>query len=271
VEYSSDYKKTKVENDSLKLHIKKSEAEMDEMLSILNAIEDDIKSIRDTENFLDIRKDSELTGSKREQMKNNMNVIAETLKRNRQKLSELQKKLDAGNIRSSALQKTIDRLTNDITEKTELIAKLQNDLDRKDLQITQLSDKVEVLNTDIGILKDVNESQSIRIDNQDKALNIVYFCFGTKKELKEQNILSGGGLFSKSKALQEDFNKDYFIAIDKRQVTAIPLYASKAKIKTNHPKGSYNYFKDAEGNLTLEIEDVDRFWSLSSYLVIEIG
>jgi chromosome segregation ATPase len=260
-----------VENDSLKLHIKKSEAEMDEMLSILNAIEDDIKSIRDTENFLDIRKDSELTGSRREQMKNNMNAIAETLKQNKQKLSELQKKLDAGNVRSSALQKTIDRLTNDITEKTEMIVKLQRDLDRKDLQITQLSDKVEGLNTDIGILKDVNESQSIRINNQDKALNTVYFCFGTKKELKEQKILSGGGLFSKSKALQEDFNKDYFIAIDKRQVTAIQLYASKAKIKTSHPEGSYNYFKDAEGNLTLEIEDADKFWSLSNYLVIEVG
>ncbi|MDR1525368.1 MAG: hypothetical protein LBS79_08995, partial [Tannerella sp.] len=135
----------------------------------------------------------------------------------------------------------------------------------------QLSERVEGLSTDIEVLKDVNESQSIRIDNQDKAMNTVYYCFGTKKELKEQNILSGGGLFAKSKALQGDFNKDYFIAIDKRQVTAIPLYSSKAKVKTNHPKDSYNFFKDPEGNLTLEIEDPDEFWSLSSYLVIEVG
>ncbi|MDR2679921.1 MAG: hypothetical protein LBC47_03835, partial [Tannerella sp.] len=237
----------KEENDSLKLHITKSEVEMDEMLSILNAVEDDIKSIRDTEKFIDVQKDVELTGSKREQIKNNMNVIAETLKRNRQKLSELQAKLDAGNVRSSALQKTIDRLTNDITEKTELIAKMQTVLERKEVQITQLSEQVEGLSTNIKILKDVNESQSARIDNQDKALNTVYYCFGTKKELKEQNILSGGGLFTKSKALEGDFNKDYFIAVDKRRVTAIPLYASKAKIKTNHPKDSYDFFKDPEG------------------------
>ncbi|MDR1524499.1 MAG: hypothetical protein LBS79_04440 [Tannerella sp.] len=261
----------KEENDSLKLYIKKSEVEMDNMLSILNAIEDDIKSIRDTEKFFDLQNDAELTGSKREQMKNNMKVIAETLKRNRQKLSELQGKLDASHLRSSALQKTIDRLSNDITEKTGLIAKLQNDLARKNLQITQLSEQVEGLHSDIRTLKDVNESQNVRIDSQDKAMHTVYYCFGTKKELKEQNILSGGGLFAKSKALQGDFNKDYFIVIDKRQVTAIPLYASKAKIKTNHPQESYNFFKDPEGNLTLEIEDPEKFWSLSIYLVIEVG
>ncbi|MDR0698861.1 MAG: hypothetical protein LBG28_06560 [Tannerella sp.] len=269
-EFSSDNKRLREENDSLKLHIKKGEAEMNEMLSILNAIEDNIKSIRDTEKFLDIQRDAELSGSKREQMKNEMAVIAETLKKNRQQLSELQKKLDASDVRSTALQKTIDRLTGDIDEKARQIVKIQSELERKNKQITQLTEQVETLHTDMETLKEVNESQNLRIDDQEKALNIVYYCFGTKKELKEQKILVGGGLFSKSKALQGEFNKDYFITIDKRHVTAIPLYASKAKIKTNHPEKSYNFFKDSEKNLTLEIQNPESFWSLSNYLVIEV-
>lgn len=268
---SSDNKKLQEENDSLRLHIKKSEVEMDEMISILNAIENDIKVIWDSEKFLEIQKDAELSGSKREQIKNNMAVIAETLKKNKQQLSELQAKLKVSSVQSSALQKTIDRLTKDIDEKAKLLVNMQAELDRKDRHITQLSEQVEELNSDIGILKETNENQSLRIDNQDKALNTVYYCFGTKKELKEQNILSGGGLFSKSKALQGEFNKEYFIAIDKRQVTAIPLYASKAKIKTNHPEDSYDFFKDPEGNLTLEIKNPEAFWSLSKYLVLEVG
>ncbi|MDR0393938.1 MAG: hypothetical protein LBH77_02145 [Tannerella sp.] len=271
VENSAEYKKMRTDNDSLKLQIKKREVEMDDMLSLLNAIENDIKSVRETEKYLDIQKDAELSGSKREQIKDNMAIIVETLKKNKQQLAELQKRLNESSVHSSALQKTIDRLTKDVNEKAEFIVQLQNELNRKEQQITELSGKVEALNIDMEILRDFNESQSERISDQDKALNMAYYCFGTKKELKEQHILTGGGLFSKSKALQGEFNKEYFITIDKRQVTTIPLYASKAKIKTNHPEDSYNFFKDNEGNLTLEIDNPERFWSLSKYLVIEVG
>ena len=270
-QYSSDYKKTKSDNDSLKLELKKSEAEMNEMLSILNAIEEDIQSIREAEDFLTVQKDSELSGTRREQIKNNMTLITETLKKNKQQLAELQDKLNKSNVQSTALQKTIDRLTNDINEKSKLIIKLQSDLAQRDEQIKELAVQVEGLNDEVSTLVDINSTQSEMIGTQDKTINTVYYCFGTKKELKEQKILTGGGLFSKTKALQGDFNKDYFITIDKRSVRDIPLYSSKASIRTNHPEGSYQLVKDEDGNLILEIGNVNRFWSLSLYLVIEIG
>ena len=270
-QYSSDYKNTKSENDSLKLQIKKSEVEMNEMLSLLNAIEDDMQSIREAEDFIIMQKDSELSGSKREQFRKNMSLITETLKKDKQKLSELQEKLNNSDIQSSALQKTIDRLTNDINEKSKLIIKLQSELAQKDEQIKDFAKQVEGLSEDVKMLEGINVSQSERISEQDQTLNTVFYCFGTKKELKEQNILTGGGLFSKAKALEGDFNKEYFITIDKRQVTEIPLYSSKAKIRTNHPEGSYRFVKDDDGNLILEIESTIKFWSLSKYLVIEVG
>ena len=270
-QYSSEYKRTKQENDSLKLQIMKSEVEMNEMLSILNDIENDIKSIREAEDFLTIQKDSELSSSKREQIKSNMLLISEMLRKNRQQLAELQEKLNKSNVQSAALQKTIDRLTKDIDEKSKLIVKLRSELEQKDEHIKDLSIQVEGLSTDVKILEGVNEAQSQQINEQDQALNTVFYCFGTKKELKEQNILTKGGLFSKSKALEGDFNKNYFITIDKRRVKEIPLYASKARVKTNHPEGSYNFIKDSDGNLTFEIKDTNKFWSLSKYLVIELG
>jgi len=113
-------------------------------------------------------------------------------------------------------------------------------------------------------------TQANLISEQDQEMNAVYYCFGTNKELKEQNILTGGGLFSKSKALQGDFNRDYFLAADKRAVTSIPLYSSKATIKTNHPAGTYQFTKDTDGKLTLEILHTSVFWSLSHFLVIEV-
>ena len=270
-QYSSEYKRAQHENDSLKLQLKKNEVEMNEMLSILNDIENDIQAIREAEDFLTVQKDSELSESKREQIKRNMLLITETLKKNKQQLAELQDKLDKSNVQSSALRKTIERLNNEIKEKSELLVSLQIEMGQKDEQIKELAIQVEGLSTDVKILEGVNISQSERISDQEQEINQVFYCFGTKKELKEQNILSGGGLFSKSKALEGDFNKDYFISIDKRQVTAIPLFSSKANVKTNHPKGSYSFFKDSDENLTLEITDVNKFWSLSNYLVIEVG
>ena len=270
-QFSSEYKQTKQENDSLKLQLTKSEVEMNEMLSILNDIESDIQAIREAEEFISVQKDSELSQSKRGQIRSNMLLIAETLKKNKQQLAELQVKLNNSNVQSTALQKTIDRLTKDIADKSELIVSLQNELNKKDENIKELSAKVEDLNIDIKILENINESKDETISEQDKALNKVYYCYGTKKELKEQNILSGGGLFSKSKALQGNFNQDYFIPVDKRQVKTIQLFSKKAQVKTTHPEGSYSFFKDPDGNLVFEITNRNLFWSLSLFLVIEVG
>ena len=267
---SSEYKRTKQENDSLKLHILKNEAETNELLSTLNAVEEDIQSIRITEDLLLIQKDSELSDARREQLKSNMNLISEALKKNRQKLAELQEKLNASSLNMSALQKTIDRLTKEMNEKSELIVVLRREIDKKEVQLEELALKIEELHADVNDLKGVNLSQSDLIVEQEQELNTVYYCFGTKKELKEQNILTGGGLFSKSKMMQGDFNYDYFQTIDKRMVTSIPLYTSKATIKTNHPSGSYQFIKDSNGKLVLEIINPTLFWSLSHYLVIEV-
>ena len=269
-QFSSEYKQAKQENDSLKLQLKKSEVEMNEMLNILNEIENDIHSIREAEEIISVQKDSELTESKRNQIKSNMLLITETLKKNKQKLSELQEKLNNSELQSTALQKTINRLTNDLNEKSQAIITLQIELGKKDELINELSTQVESLNIDINTLENVNITQNDKIDEQDQALNKVFYCFGTKKELKEQSIISGGGVFKKAKTLEGEFNKEYFIAIDKRHVTAIPLYASKAKIRTNHPEHSFKFFKDQEGHLTLEVTNVKSFWSLSTYLVIEV-
>ena len=267
---SSEYKRTKQENDSLKLHILKNEAETNELLSTLNAVEEDIQSIRITEDLLMIQKDSELSNTRREQLRNNMNLISEALKKNRQKLAELQEKLNASDLNFSALQKTIDRLTKEMNEKSEIIIVLRSEIDKKEVKIEELASQVEELFADVRELEGVNLSQSNLIVEQDQELNTVYYCFGTKKELKEQNILTGGGLFSKTKTMQSDFNFDYFQTIDKRNVTSIQLYSSKATIKTNHPSGSYQFSKDSDGKLMLEIIYPTLFWSLSHYLVVEV-
>ena len=142
---------------------------------------------------------------------------------------------------------------------------------RKNVKIQELDATIASLNEDVENLSTTTAAQSEKLKEQDKALHTAYYCFGTSKELKDQKILSGGGLFSKSKVLQAGFNKDYFISVDIREVKEIPLFAGKAKLKSNHPEGSYEFVEDEEGNLTLVITDAQAFWSLGKYLVIEVS
>lgn len=269
---STEYKKLKAENDSLKLENIKTASELDEMLAILNDVEMNFQSIRDAENFLNIQQESnsELTPNKREQLKTNMQLVSETLKKNKEQIEKLQKQLASSNVKSSELKKTVNRLSAELDQKTTMIVTLQEDLAKKNVRIQELDEMVTALNEDVETLSATTSTQSAKINAQDKELNTGYYCFGTAKELKEQKILSGGGLFSKSKALQSGFNKDYFIKIDIREVTEIPLFSKKAKLRSNHPEGSYEFVKDEDDNLTLKITDIKQFWGLGKYLVIEV-
>ena len=270
---SAEYKKLKAENDSLKIENTKATSEMNEILSTLNDVEADIQSIRDAENYLNLQQQTggEFSKSNREQIKQNMQLISETLKKNKETISQLEGKLKKSGIQSAALRKTISRLSSELDQKATMIVALQEDLAKKNVRIQELDEMVSSLNEDVENLATTAAVQSEKLNEQDKALNTAYYCFGTAKELKDQKILSGGGLFSKSKVLQSGFNKDYFISVDVREVKEIPLFAAKAKLKSNHPEGSYEFVKDEDGNITLKITDEKAFWSLGKYLVIEVG
>ncbi len=268
---STDYKRLKAENDSLKLENVRTTSELNDMLATLNEVETNFQSIRDAENYLQQQDDAEMTPSSREQIKNNMALITETLQKNKEQIAKLQEQLQKSNIRSSSLKKTIDRLSAELDQKTTMIVALQEDLAKKNIRLQELDEMVTNLNEDVENLSVETAAQKEKLGRQDKELNTVYYCFGTAKELKDQKILSGGGLFAKSKVLQPGFNKDYFLAVDMREVTEIPLFAGKASLKSSHPEGSYEFVKDEDGNLTLKIIDPKSFWSIGKYLVIEVS
>jgi predicted nucleic acid-binding Zn-ribbon protein len=264
VEKSAEYKKLQSENEMLKAEKLKTAYDMEDMISSLNDIYTDIQSLREAENYLTVEPSGELSVDKQTQIKNSVRLISETLQSNRKQLAALEERLKKSDIQSAALQQTIERLNAEINQKALMIASLQEDLAKKDIRIRELDEQVENL-------LQMSTAQILKISDLDKELHLAYYCFGTKKELKDQAILTGGGLFSKVKALQGNFNRDYFLPVDTRDQTEIQLYARKAKVHSNHPVNSYTYTKDQNGNLTLMVIEPELFWSLSKYLVIEVG
>jgi uncharacterized protein YoxC len=264
VENSAEYKKMQSENEILRAEKIKTAYDLEDMFSTIDDIYKDMQSLREAENYLTIEPSGELSVDKQTQIKNNIRLISETLQNNRKQLADLEAQLKNSSIQSAALQKTIERLSAEINQKAQMIASLQEDLAKKDIRIRELDEQVENLTL-------TATAQGRTISSQDRELHLAYYCFGTKKELKEQEILTGGGLFTKTKALQGSFNRDYFLPIDIRDKTEIQLFTRKAKVHSNHPKNSFTYIKDQNGNLTLVVLEPELFWSLSKYLVIEVG
>ena len=153
----------------------------------------------------------------------------------------------------------------------EFIQKLQAELASKNIRIQELDAAVTGLSTDKEVLTAENEAKAKTVAEQDKALNTAWFVFGTKKELKDQNILTNTGLFQKKQVLKDsDINKDYFTQVDIRTTKEIKLYSKSADVLTTHPAGSYALEKDDKDQLVLKITNPKDFWSVSRYLVIQV-
>ena len=269
---SGDVEKLRQENDSLVQLNAQTKADFDEMLQLMNDVEDGFKQIKEAENYLVVQSSAtgEVDMTTRERLKSDMQLVAQTLKDNKEKLAKLQSQLKNSKYQSSQFQKTVERLNAEIESKTAMIVSLQEELAKRDVRIQELDNAVSELAGQVNTLSEETEKQKSTISSQEKEINTVYYVFGTTKELKEQKIISGGGLFKASEVMKGDFNKNYFTKEDLRTFKQVSLESKKAKLLTAHPEGSYTFEKNDKDLLTLVITNPTEFWSLSKYLVIKV-
>lgn len=263
--YKTDaYRALEQEKDSLLLEEQKKTAQLNQVLAVMNLIEDNFTQIREAEDFVTFQTGQEqLTEDSMQRVVENLDLIKTTLTDNRKQIDSLKKQLSKGKSATRDLKKIIERLNSKIEEHTQLITKLQEELALKDIRIAELDQLVTELNTNLSEIQENVSQKDNTIAAQDAQLNKVWYVFGTRKELKEQEIFTRNGL------LEEGFNKSYFLESDIRKVSEIALYSKKAKLLTNHPASSYVLEKVNE-YLVLKITNPNKFWEISHYLVIEV-
>lgn len=267
---SSDYQRLQEQNDSLRNAKLELQKEVDGYFSAMNQIEQNIEKIKSTESTISIQPvGQELDDDTRMKINEDLAYLNEMLQSNKDELAQLKAKLKKSAFKSTELERTITRLTQLLEEETTKVALLETQLAEKDSLITQLNSTVSDMGKNIEDLSTENKVKQVKITEQDQAIHTAWYVFGTKKELKEQKIITSEGLFSPQRVLQGDFNKNYFVRIDARNTKSIPLYSTRAKILTNHPKSSYTLEKE-NGNFVLLIVNPSDFWSVSKYLVIEV-
>ena len=249
--------------DSLQKIIAQKDNEINDMMATLNDIQEGFRQITEAENRVTVAQAGE-GADKAQQIRENIQFISQRMMQNKQLINKLQQQLRESSFKGDELKKTIETLASQMEEKEQQLQQLRAELDSKDIHISQLDETINNLNTDVSNLQQESSQKTEVINTQDKQLNTAWYVFGTKSELKEQNILVKG------KVLQGNFNKNYFTKIDIRVDKEIKLYSKSAELLTAHPGGSYTLTRDSKDQYVLRITNPQTFWSTSKYLVIQV-
>lgn len=264
---SCDEKQQKVDNelerqrDSLNQIIAQKDSEIDDLMATFNDIEQGFREINQAQERVSLARKGE-GANDTERLRENIEFIQTTMKQNYELINKLRQQLRESSFKGEQLKKAIDNLTAQLEEKDRQLGEMRAELEAKDIHISELDQKIEGLNTNVSQLTEQNTLKTETINKQDKELNSAWFVFGTKKELKEQNILVRGDV------LRQNFNHDYFTKIDIRVDKEIKLYSRSAKILTVHPQSSYTLQRDVNKQYVLRINNPQQFWSTSKYLVV---
>ena len=255
-------------NDSLQSIIDQRDKELNDMLSVFNEIQEGFREINEAEKRVTLAKGGEGT-DRATRIKNDMLFIKNTMKKNKDLINKLQNQLSESDSRGEELkrtmQATIDALVSQMEAKDLQLNELRGVISEKEVKITQMDEAITTLNNDVADLKNEATQKQQTINEQDKQLHMAYYVYGTKSELKEQNILD-----KKGNVLKNNFNKNYFIKIDYRYQKDIQLHSKSVKLLTPHPMAAYRIDEAPDKKKSLHITDPDLFWSTSKYLVIQV-
>ncbi len=275
VENSKKYKNLQAQLDSLSIVKDSTSAQLEEVFSTLNDVENGLRNIREAENIITVQSQAggELTVNAREQMKQDVQAISDAIVSYKKQIEKLK---NDNRVKSAQFTKRLNALTKELEEKSLLVADLSKQLEEKDAQlriktqqIATLDQAVSNLRSDVASLNQETDLNKETIATQDQLLNTAFYIAGSKSELINSKVLSKGGLFRSAK-ISYEAEQSAFIKIDIRNIKDINLNAKKAKVLSVHPTGTYSLESDQNGMLVLRISSPHQFWEQTKYLVIQV-
>ena len=149
---------------------------------------------------------------------------------------------------------------------------LNNTIAIQEKEIEALNQKLENLDNDYKILFEEYLDMADMVEDAMNKLNTAYYAYGTKKELRDNGVITKEGGFigiGRTNVLKSDFNDKYFNKIDITQTKEIEIMGTKPKMVTTHPESSYS-LEEGDESSKLLILDAEKFWGASKYLVLTV-
>lgn len=256
--------------DSLTNIIQMQESQLQSTSTFIDLMNVSMDSVLNADGLFIVGADKEGVPSNAAKMKANIDAYGDMLNAQRERIAELEQQIKDNNDAASQKMKTmIAKMKAQIDAKDAEIAVLREEIANNRLNIAELEQKNNTLTQNVNVLTAQNRIQQEQLDYANAKISTGYYIVASKKELKNMGILTGGSLLKKSKLDLQDADLANFNKLNVHQNKIIQIPAKSAKILTPNPADSYTIQNNNDGTCSLIIENVERFWSVSNYLVVQ--
>jgi uncharacterized protein (DUF3084 family) len=264
-----EMERLKQENEQMQQTIAQREGDVNNMISVLNDIEENLSNIRSREErLLRITSTPENRTNKVEYIQHEIMAIDELMRKNRENLELLTQRLKTTTGEKQELEKMIANLHTSIANKDREIQTLIANMEQLNVEISNLYGTV-------SNLEDEKTGLEITIELQEKEMNKRFILIDNIKTLREKGVIvREGGILGIGKVdkLADNPDTSQFTAIDLREITIFPIDARKAELLSVHPSDSYIIRTSEDGKrlVSFEITLPEKFWKASKFMVLAL-
>ncbi len=203
------------------------------------------------------------------------------------KVQDLTARLRNSESRLAASQRRVRALTQDSDSLRTVLADFQTTIDGlqalvegQKTTIANLEAELGATKAEVAALAESNQLLTDTVSAMTTRENTVYYVVGTKKDLMDKGVIRevGGTRFliftrtGETLKPAEDLDPSLFTAIDRRQVSEIPMPRpdKQYRLVTNQNLTFSNVPADANGRIrgTLQITNPESFWTNSKFLIL---
>ena len=262
------YRKVSTEYTNMRLAEETARVGYSEAFNAITEIQDSLNAIAvgdTTVQMLSTGAQSELkvTEAVRRQALDRVNVLNESLKRNKEKLRKLEASLRKSGVKVAGLEKMIVTLRQTMIEKEALVAQLTGQVDSLQTTVAGLTTEVKQGQETIRVREQV-------IEEKRRELATIYYIVGSKKELSTLGfIVAKGGVLGMGKTVEATgrYTESYFTSLDTDQESIVPTSAAKVQVVSAQPPASYE-LKPVGGLMELHILDAKEFRKVKHLIVM---
>lgn len=192
-------------------------------------------------------------------------VINKTIGRTKERIRDLEGRLQKSGVRTAGLQKLIASLKQSVVEKEGMVSQLTGRVDSLQIQVVSLEGAVQQNQETI-------RAKDMALEERRSELATIYLLMGTKKELSTSGVIvSRGGFLGMGKTMQLTgrFDEGQFSRLDTDQERLVRTPGPKARVLSAQPAASYELKLEGD-QMELHILDPKEFRKVK-HLVIMTG
>lgn len=246
-----------------------SQTRYNEAINAIAEIQDSLFAITaaDTAGMLSqgLRTEQSLTEPQTRQALDAIAVINKSIGRTKERIRDLETRLQKSGVRAAGLQKMITSLKQSVAEKEGMVAQLSGRVDSLQIQVVSLEGTVQQNQETI-------RARDVALEERRSELATIYYTMGTKKELTEWGVIeSKGGFLGLGKTVQLTgrYEQSPSTRLDTDQERMVRMSSPKARVLSPQPPSSYELKVEGE-QMELHILDPKEFRKVR-HLVILTG